>query len=71
MHVVCLVSRRELRVVAMPGMGTEPGNSPWANNDNAELMGRQLALCGLETGEKRAVLSRFEELTLAEVFIEN
>lgn len=33
MHVVCLVSRRELRVVAMPGMGTEPGNSPWANND--------------------------------------
>lgn len=34
-------------------------------------MGRQLALCGLETGEKRAVLSRFEELTLAEVFIEN
>lgn len=47
-------------MMGMPGMGTEPGNSPWANNDNGELMGRQLALCGLETGEKRAVLSRFE-----------
>lgn len=43
-------------MMAMPGMGTEPGSSPWANNGNGELVGRQLALCGLETGEKCAVL---------------